>query len=120
MIKNRTFSPFLYGATLGVMALISGAYLQSAADPNHVMSRHLSGDLPDASFRSVRALSPAAETPEDWVAELTSLRPVRSDTVAKRSSCGDRRARAARAAAALEAGPSSQPLGNRATCETGN
>ena len=98
MIKNRTFSPFLYGGALLGIVLTCGLYMDLIADPEHSAQNHLEGDTPHEMMRFMRTAD-ADINPEEWVAELTSLRPAKVlSEIPKR--CGTR-TRAANAAAEL-------------------
>ena len=112
MIKNRTFSPFLYaGALLGV-ALTCGLYMDFVADPERSAQNHLASDTPHGMMRFMRTAN-ADINPEGWVAELTSLRPAKVLSESPKH-CGTR-ARAANAAAELAGKPR---LAAKINCDT--
>jgi hypothetical protein len=98
MIKNRTFSPFLYGGALLGIVLTCGLYMDLIADAEHSAQNHLE-DAPSHGMIRLMRTADADRNSEEWVAELTSLRPAKVLSEIP-NLCGTR-TRAANAAADL-------------------
>lgn len=76
MITNRTFSPILYGMTLVGAAFVSGAYVQSTADPERFAAATLSSEASLLAWQAVTSRGWQPSNATEWTTQASALQVI--------------------------------------------